>query len=185
MAKIDSFRAFITDGGVRPSQFKVELGFPTAIDAAEGTSRTAGIFLVKATSLPASTITPIEVPWRGRMAKVAGERVFQNWSVTIINDGGFLIRSALERWSNLIIEHESTNGTIPPNSYTAEMSVTQLDRNDLALRKYTMANCWPANIGEIQLDFGNTNSIEEYQVEFSVDYWTANDLPTTGQNASE
>lgn len=185
MAKIDSFRSFITDGGVRPSQFKVELGFPTGIDAGQGTSTTAGIFLIKATTLPASTITPIEVAWRGRMAKVAGERVFANWNVTIINDGKFLIRSALERWSNLIIEHEATNGTIPPNSYTADMVVSQLDRNDIVLRKYTMSNCWPAQISEIGLDFANTGSIEEYQVEFSVDYWTTIDLPTTGANASE
>ena len=177
MAKIDSFRSFITDGGVRPSQFRVELAWPTGLaNPNQGNSTQAGIFLVNATTLPASTIVPIEVPFRGRMAKVAGERQFANWNVTIINDGAFLIRGALERWSNLIIQHEATNGIIPPTAYTSEMAVTQLDRNDKVLRKYTMVNCWPSQISEIQLSFSNTNSIEEYQVEFSVDYWTADGL---------
>lgn len=171
MARIDQFRAVLAGGGARPSQFVVSLTFPTWVAA--GTAGQAGQFLVKATTLPASTITPIDVPFRGRIAKIAGERMFSNWQVTVLNDNDFLIRDALERWSAGILNHSRTNGIVAPTEYTADMFVTQLDRNDNALKTYRFFNCYPQNISEIGLDFGNTNQVEEFGVEFSVDYWTA------------
>lgn len=170
MATIDSFRTALTGGGARPSQFKVRMTFPKDLANIEATN--AGVFLIKAASLPASTVQTIEVPYRGRMTKVAGERVFGNWNVTILNDTDFLIRRALETWSSRMLNHTTTDGLIEPNSYTASMFVDQLGRDDKALRSYQMFNCFPTNIGEVGLNFGDTNSIQEYQVEFSVDYWT-------------
>lgn len=166
MAKIDEFRSFLQGGGARPSQFKVNLNIPGLADASR-----VGQFMVKATTLPSSLITPIDVPFRGRIAKIAGERQFQNWTVTILNDNDFKIRAALEEWSRNILEHDQTQGILPPSWYVTEMQVIQLDRNDNELRTYQFSNCFPQVIGEIGLDFGNTTAIEEYQVEFSVDYW--------------
>lgn len=171
MARIDTFRAQLIGGGARPSQFVVSLTFPTWVGA--GTAGLTGQFLVKAATLPASTITPIGVPFRGRIAKIAGEREFQNWNVTVLNDNDFIIRNALEVWSAGILNHAQTNGIVAPTDYTADMFVTQLDRNDNALKTYKFFNCFPQVVGEIALDFGNTNQIEEFPVEFSVDYWTA------------
>lgn len=170
MAKIDDFRARLSGGGARPSQFKVMLTFPSWVT--EGPYAAAsGEFLIKATTLPASTIAPIEVPYRGRMAKIAGERQFQNWNVTIINDNDFLIRNALESWSRGILENDDTYGRMEPSSYTSDMIVQQLDRNEGVLKEYKFFNCFPQVIGEIGLDFSATTQIEEYQVEFSIDYW--------------
>ena len=169
MARIDDFRAMLAGGGARPSQFKVTLIFPSWVGA--GSAGIAGQFLVKAATLPASVITPIEVPFRGRIAKIAGERQFANWNVTVLNDNDFLIRNALEKWSNGILNHTSTTGRLAPLDYTANLYVTQLDRNDMPIKEYRFANCFPQNVQEIQLDFGATTQIEEFQCEFSVDYW--------------
>lgn len=169
MAKIDQFRAFLYGGGARPSQFQVSINFPSWVNVPAPGAATA--FLVKAASLPASIITPIEVPFRGRIAKVAGERQFANWNVTVLNDNDFLIRNALEQWSNGILNHTQTNGRMAPTDYAIDLQVVQLDRNDVALKTYKFVNCFPQQISDIQLDFANTASIEEFQVEFSVDYW--------------
>ena len=169
MARIDDFRAMLAGGGARPSQFKVMLAFPAWVGG--NSAAQAGEFLIKATSLPASSIAPIDVPFRGRIAKIAGERQFANWSVTILNDNDFLIKNALETWSKGILEHSRTDGRLAPTSYTSDLVVQQLDRNDLMIKEYKFYNCFPQNIQEIQLDFGTTTQIEEYQVEFSIDYW--------------
>ena len=169
MARIDDFRAKLAGGGARPSHFKVMLTFPTWVGGTNAAK--SGEFLIKAASLPASIITPIEVPFRGRIAKVAGERQFANWNVTVLNDNDFLIRNAMEIWSRGILSHSSTNGRLAPSSYTADMIVQQLDRNDIAIKEYKFFNCFPQNVSEIGLDFGATTQIEEFQVEFSVDYW--------------
>lgn len=172
MARIDDFRAQLKGGGARPTQFRVQLVFPDFVSGGIAVAK-SGEFMIKATSLPASNIQPIEVPFRGRMAKIAGERVFANWNVVVLNDNDFLIRNAMEQWSKGILEHVRTNGRVAPTSYTTDLVVQQLDRNDNVTKQYKFVNCFPQTIGEIQLDFGNTTQIEEFQVEFSVDYWEA------------
>lgn len=171
MARIDSFRAQLSGGGARSSQFKVILTFPTWVSGTDAAVK--GEFLCKATALPASTISPILVPFRGRISKLAGEREFQNWNVTILNDNDFLIRNAMERWSKGILDHQSTVGRLASASYQTDMLVQQLDRNDNVIKQYKFFDCFPQVISEIQLDFGNTQQIEEFTVEFSVDYWDA------------
>lgn len=169
MAKIDSFRAQLAGGGARPSQFNVMLSFPSWVSGQDAAVK--GEFLVKGTSLPSSLIQPIIVPFRGRNTKLAGEREFQNWTVTVLNDNDFLIRNALERWSNGVLDYKSTTGRLASATYQTDMIVQQLDRNDLVIKQYKFYNCWPQMVGEIQLDFAATSQIEEFQVEFSIDYF--------------
>lgn len=172
MARIDDFRAFLTQGGARPTQFRVNLAFPQAIGVQQNGAGISGVFMCTSTSLPASTLQSIDVPYRGRTVKLAGERVFQNWQVRVLNDSNFIIRKAMESWSSKILGHESTAGVVVPTLYAVDMEVVQLDRNDMELRKYKFHNCFPTNISEISLDFGQITQIEEFNVEFSVDYWT-------------
>ncbi len=169
MSRIDTFRSYLAGGGARPSQFRVILTFPTWVAGNDAAAK--GEFLVKATSLPASILTPIQVPFRGRITKLAGEREFQNWNVQILNDNDFLIRNAMERWSKGVLDHSTTTGRLQSSSYQTDMIVQQLDRNDNVVKQYKFFNCFPQTIGEIPLDFGATSSIEEFPVEFSVDYW--------------
>lgn len=182
MARINDFRSYLTQGGARPSQFEVLLSFPTVASAGDAAQHAK--FMCVSASLPASTIQSIEIPYRGRMIKVAGERSFQNWNVTILNDGNFVIRRALERWSHAILNHGSTAGLVSPggsNGYATNLEVKQLGRaesynaEEQTQRHYIFHNCYPINISEIALDFGDTNNIERFNVEFSVDYWTTKD----------
>jgi hypothetical protein len=173
MANIDQFRAQLVGGGARASQFQVMLTFPSWVQAEYPSVAVNSSFLIKAATLPASNIQPIDVAFRGRMAKIAGERVFENWNVVVINDNNFLIRNALEFWSKGVLNHATTNGRIEPRSYIADLTVDQLDRNDVSLKQYKFYNCFPQVISEIQLDYANINTIEEFQVQFSVDYWQA------------
>lgn len=182
MSRIDDFRAQLQQGGARPSHFRVTLTQPNGLLGFQndpGASQTA-IFMCKGTSLPASRLIPIEVMYRGRPTKVAGDRIFDNWNVTVINDGTFQIRNMLESWSQAIANHSRTNGELFSVNYQTDMYVEQLDRNDAVLKTYKFHNCFPLNISEIGLDFAANNTIEEFGVEFSIDYWTSN---TTDQSS--
>jgi hypothetical protein len=167
--RIDDFRAKLLGGGARPNQFRVQLTFPTWVGG--NIAADAGQFLVRSASLPRSNIIPIDVPFRGRVAKIAGDRMFDNWQIDVLNDNDFVIRNALERWSAGILNHTNAGGRLAPTSYTTNMIVQQLDRNDMVVKEYKFYNCFPQVVGDIRLDAANMQAIEEYNVEFSVDYY--------------
>ena len=186
---ISNFKSQLTGGGARPNLFEVELNFPTGSGqslgfmsndsnpaAATQTLSTSGVsdkvpFLVKAAALPASNITPVEVPFRGRILKVAGERTFDSWTVTVLNDTDFRIRTVMEQWMNGISRLTNGSGETNPTDYTADAAVTQLDRNGGPLREYNFIGLFPTNISEIALSMDTTDTIEEFTVEFQVLYW--------------
>ena len=186
---ISQFKSNLAGGGVRPNLFEVELNFPNGSGqslgfmsndstptAATQTLTTSGVgdkvpFMVKAAALPASNITPVEVPFRGRILKVAGERTFDSWTVTVLNDADFKIRTVMEQWMNGISRLTNGSGEVNPTDYTADAEVTQLDRNGGELRKYEFIGLFPTNISEIALSMDTTDTIEEFTVEFQVLYW--------------
>ena len=198
---ITSFKSQLTGGGARPNLFEVELAFPTASNlnfmsnASTPTTETASLttsgvsdkvpFLVKAAALPASNITPISVPFRGRELKVAGERTFDSWTVTVLNDADFKIRTVMEEWMNAISRLTNGSGEVNPTDYTADAAVYQLDRNGNTLRKYNFLGLFPTNVSEIALSMDTTDTIEEFTVEFQVLYWTASAITSgTGTSAT-
>ena len=186
---ISNFKSQLTGGGARPNLFEVELNFPNGSGqslgfmsndstptAATQTLTTSGVgdkvpFMVKAANLPASNITPVEVPFRGRILKVAGERTFDSWTVTVLNDTDFKIRTVMEQWMNGISRLTNGSGETNPTDYTADATVTQLDRNGGELREYDFIGLFPTNISEIPLSMDTTDTIEEFTVEFQVLYW--------------
>ena len=131
---ITAFKSKLSGGGARPNLFEVEIpSFPEA--AGQNTWRTGDNqesdtfrFLCKAASLPASTVTPVEIPFRGRILKVAGDRTFDVWSTTIINDENFIIRNAFETWMQGISKHSNATGATDPGSYMTYALVHQLGR---------------------------------------------------------
>lgn len=183
MSRIDDFRANLTGGGARPSHFRVELNFPPIAGAEGVISALQAPFMIKAASLPASILQPIEVPFRGRFTKVAGDRVFSNWNIQVLNDNNMHLRNAFETWSSNIAGHANTNGLLAPSSYQIDARVFQLDRNDNIVKAYKFHGVWPQNVSDIGLNFADANSVEEFSVELSVDYWvtesTAMNLATT------
>ena len=184
---IDDFKGKLVGGGARPNLFEVQIQLPAGLSiASPGAGSEQSIeekmrFMVKAAQLPASTVGDIPVAFRGRILHVAGDRTFEPWTVTIINDTDFSIRSAMERWSNAINNHKYDSGVIDPNVYQQDATVLQLgrlpDREGTkqipVLRKYKFHGIYPTQITAIDLDYGSTDTIEEFQVQFSVNWWEA------------
>lgn len=191
---ISDFKSALQGGGARPNLFEVAIpNLPVAADATwDTTSQTNFNFLCKAAALPASNIAPIEVPFRGRTLKVAGDRTFDTWTVTIINDEDFAIRTAMETWMNGISKLDNASGATNPSSYMSDAFVYQLGKgaskgrfstshNGIEgtesgirpLRTYQFFDIFPTNVAQIDLSYDNTDAVEEYTVEFQVQYWQA------------
>ena len=130
--------------------------------------------MIKAAQLPSSVIAPITVPFRGRQLQVAGDRTFEAWGVTVINDTNFALRNAFERWMNGINAHAANTGLIRPTSYQADLAVEQLNKDGAVLKKYDFRGCWVSSISAIDLSYDAENTIEEFGVEFQVTYWESN-----------
>ena len=177
---ITDFKSKMSGGGARPNLFEVELVFPDPI-AIENDVKEKSRFLVKAAQLPASNITPIEVNFRGRILKIAGDRTFDTWTVTVINDVDFAIRSAFEKWMNFINKMEDATGAQDPAAYQPDAYVHQLDRDGSTLRTYKFHDVFPTNISAVDLSYETVDSVEEFTVEFQVQWWEA--IKGTGANA--
>ena len=177
---ITDFKSKMAGGGARPNLFEVELVFPDPI-AIENDVKEKSRFLVKAALLPASNITPIEVNFRGRILKIAGDRTFDTWTVTVINDVDFSIRSAMEKWMDFINSMEDATGAQDPALYQPDAYVHQLDRDGSTLRSYKFHDIFPTNISAVDLSYETVDSVEEFTVEFQVQWWEA--IKGIGANA--
>ena len=172
LRKISDFKSKLTGGGARPNLFEVELAFPDAVAIANDVLQKSR-FLVKAAALPASTIAPVEIPFRGRILKVAGDRTFETWTITVINDTDFVIRSAMEKWMNVINKLDDATGLTDPDAYHKDAFVHQLDLDGSILRSYKFWDIFPTNISTIDLSYETTDTIEEFTVEMQVHWWEA------------
>ena len=171
---ISDFKSKLTGGGARPNLFEVELAFPNAAKPDnENEVLEKARFLVKAAALPASTIAQIDVPFRGRILKIAGDRTFETWTITVINDVDFSIRSAFEKWMNAINKMNDATGIINPIDYQKDATVHQLNRNGDILRSYKFWDVFPTNISTIDLNYETTDTVQEFTVEMQVHYWEA------------
>jgi hypothetical protein len=170
MATVDDFKSKLIGGGARANLFKATLTFPAY---ASGDSELAQ-FMCKAAQLPGSTIGQIDIPFRGRQLKIAGDRVFENWTVTIINDSGMEVRDAFERWSNGINEHVANGGLTNPADYMTDMAIDQLDKAGSTTKTYTIRSAYPVNISPIDVSNDSADTIEEFTVEFAYQYWESN-----------
>ncbi len=170
---IEEFKAALSGGGVRPTMFQVEMTFPDSVVIDPAQSTDEGVFLIKASNLPASNIGSIDVPFRGRKLKVSGDRTFDDWNVTVTNDISFGLRKGFEKWSELIQNMNYVMGAGELNEYFATAIVRQLDRDGNQLRAYAFQGIWPTSVSEVALDFDSVDTVEEYQVTFKVQYWSA------------
>jgi len=171
LRKITDFKSKLVGGGARSNLFEVVLSFPDIAPASSEVLEKSR-FLVKAANLPASNISDITVPFRGRVLHVAGDRTFDSWSITVINDTDFAIRSAFEKWMNSINRVSDATGSTDPASYQADAFVYQLDRSGDTLRAYHFYDIFPTNIAPINLSY-DTEGIQEFTVEMQVHWWEA------------
>jgi len=167
---VDDFKSKLRGGGARPNLFKATVNFPTyAGGDVELTS-----FLCEAAQLPISQIGLVTVPFRGRQLKVAGDRTFEPWNVTIINDTDFTIRDSMERWMNGINGHSANTGLVNPVDYQADLLVEQLDKDESVLKRYNFRGCFPTAVSAIELSYASVDEIERFTVEFQIQYWESN-----------
>jgi len=171
LRKITDFKSKLSGGGARSNLFEVVLSFPD-IAPADVTVLDKSRFLVESAALPGSVITSLDVAFRGRTLKVAGDRTFESWTVTIINDTDFSIRSAFENWMNKINRLSDNTGVTNPALYHADAFVYQLDRDGSTLRAYHFYDLFPTSISAIQLAY-ETDAIQEFTVEMQVLWWEA------------
>ena len=192
---LDAFKGRMVGGGARPNLFECELYFPDAAiphDTSKDALSDKTRFLVKAASLPASTVATIPIAYRGRELKIAGDRSFANWTITIINDVDFNIRTAFERWSNLINKNEDNAGRTNPVDYQQDMFVRQLGRSNLqgkvptsgvqipVLKQYKFLGAYPVNVTEIALSYDTADAIETFDVEMAYQWYDI--LDPSGQS---
>jgi hypothetical protein len=165
-------------GGARPSHFQVSLQLPSNLEIPNKDVFQRKIsFLASAASLPASTITPIEVSYFARKIKVAGSRTFEDWTITVLNDEDFALRGAFEAWSNAINGRTSNlrqNGaTSSPESYKTDALVKQFakDSETTPIRKYRFQGLFPTAVSTIELNWNTDSEIETFTVNFAYDLW--------------
>ena len=191
--KLNNFLSKIGEG-VKPNMFVVDISWPQDLDnRPEGDNRELVNLLCKSTALPASNIGVIEVPFRGRTVKIAGDRTFDTWSATFFNDKDFKIRTYFEKWLEQINTHESNNAPlfVPTNStagYMATVKVKQMRKDDREsgsiLRQYDLLHAFPTSVSQIDLAYDSNDQIEEFSVEFQYSYWTSPASPESNLNAT-
>lgn len=206
---LEDFKARLVGGAARPNLFEVEMNFPsfaTSANSGSGTDQTRSVselsrFMIKSANLPASNVGVIEVPFRGRTLKIAGDRTFDVWTITIINDIDFSIRTAFEKWMNAINKHDDNSGLINPAQYQRDAIVKQFGRTSIAsaqsnvvspittqagdsipvLKAYKFYGIFPTAVSAIDLSYDSSDSIEEFTVDLQVQWWDALDPSGTTQ----
>ena len=163
MGNIDDFKANLIGGGARANQFRVTLTPPSGIAIGLDVRRTS--FLVTATNLPASNLTEMPIPFRGRNIYITGDRPApEPWEVTVYNDTDFMIRNAMELWQNGINSYVDNTGVISPSDYQTDLTVEQLDRDDTVLKSDIFRNAFPLTIGQIDLSSAEATDIETFPI---------------------
>ena len=185
LRSISAFKSKLLDGGARANLFEVQLdNVPDGILVEDGWNTDLAesfSFLCKASALPASNLSSIDVPFRGRSLKVAGDRTIDPWTITIINDGNMAIRQVMEAWMEGITRLDNAAGTSNPMAYMGQATVFQLGRsgelnnesiteqsNHVVLGRYRFLDIFPTNVSQIDVSYDSTDTIEEFTVEFSV-----------------
>ena len=172
MAIIDDFKANLIGGGARANQYRVTVTPPPGI--AIGLDVRRASFLVTASSLPAQTLGEIAIPFRGRNIYIAGDRTFDDpWTTTFMNDTDFMVRNAMELWSNGINDLANNTGVISPADYQSDLTVEQLDRDDTVLKSYIFRSAWPTSVGAVELTNDTADAIETFEVTWRYQHFEA------------
>lgn len=177
--RIDDFKTALAQGGARANLFKCTVFWPNADITGQADTNIGGdalhSFMIKTASLPGSTVNVIPVPFRGRQLKVTGDRVFDDWSVTVTNDNNFAVRNAFERWHDAIngaVTNVSGNGINAArfDTYVGNIEIDQLGRDGNPIKRYRLIGAWPTQVGNINVSFDDGN-IEEFEVGFTYQWF--------------
>lgn len=177
---VAEFRSQMTGDGARPNLFSVSLTFPSFVNGAVEASRKV-TFMAKAAQLPGSSMGQVPVYYFGREMKFVGNRSFADWTITIINDEDFTVRNTMERWMNSLNSHTGNVRDVnaaSPSGYSVDAEVIQYGKTGNELKKYNFVGMFPVDLTPIALDWGSNDTIEEFDVTFAYQYWTAAESTT-------
>ena len=160
---VEQFKSALTNGGVRPNQFAVQLSFPTYVAGAANSVRKSP-FLVNVAELPGQIINPAIVLYRGREVKFSGDRIYAPWTITVLNDSSMSIRSGIEQWMAGMEDLQTKVGRLNPAVYQKNLDVFQLDRNGNVLKSYQLLDCFPVDLSPVALDFGANDQISTFTI---------------------
>ena len=172
MANINDFKAKLAGGGARSNQFKVTMPFPGYAQVGGEIEDLA--FLCRSTQLPDMTIGIVNVPFRGRNIKIAGDRTIGEWPITCYNDTNFKLRNAFERWQNGINNMSDNEGLTNPVDYQVDAFVDHLDRNGNTVKSYTLRGVFPTVVAPIELTYDEQTAIEQFDVTFNYQFFESN-----------
>ena len=172
MANINDFKAQLKGGGARANQFQVTMPFP-GFAAIGGESRVMS-YLCQATHLPGMTLGEVDVKFRGRSLYIAGDRTFEAWTTTIMNDTDFALRNAFERWMNAINAMSDNSGLENPSDYMVDAFVDHLDRAGQVIKAYTFRGMWPLSVGAIELTAAEAGEVETFEVSLRYQFFESN-----------
>ena len=167
---INEIRSQLSLGGARPALFQVIMNNP-----ANPAGDAKLPFMARAAQIPASTVGTIEVPYFGRKIKIAGDRTFAEWTVTVVNDEDFLIRNAMEEWMNAInshVENLREFAAAGPSDYKTDATVTQFSKTGAPIREYKFVGIFPTDLAEIPVSWESIDEIQQFDITFQYDYWT-------------
>ena len=173
---VNQFRTQLVGDGARPNLFEVRLNFPSYVTN-KSTAAVKSSFLARTAQLPGSTVGMVGMYYFGREVKFAGNRTFADWTVTVINDENFALRRAFESWMQGINENQlnlraaSAQGSGTPNSYASDANVIQYSKAGAIIKQYKFVGIFPTDVAAIDLDWGSNDTIEEFSVNFAIQYW--------------
>lgn len=178
-AAISDFLSNFQGGGYRPNRYEVVMTFPNGVPNNTAAATKIG-FTCKAASIPGSNMGVAEVPYMGRMAKIPGDKTWDDWNVTILLDTDFISRDVFERWHDLILGFDSnvaTQGFANPITAFAQAQVYAKDRYDNIIKRYVVKSMWPTTIGEVTLGYDQNDQIAEFQCTFAINGWKSEATP--------
>ena len=183
---IQEIQSKLVSGGARPNLFEVQIRNP--VDQLGDTELK---FLCRAAQMPASSIGTLEVPYFGRKIKLAGDRTFAEWTVTVMQSETMLVRNAMEKWSNEINSHVGNKRALNPGQgrtiggYKTDATVTHFQKDGAESRRYRFIGLWPSEISPIDLDWSTTDTLEEYTVTFQYDLWINERIGSVGPSTDQ
>jgi hypothetical protein len=166
---VNLFAGNMALGGARPTLFSVQITNPI-----NGSADIQVPFMVKGSSIPAATLGMIELPYFGRKVKIAGDRTYEDWTTSVLNDEDFGIRNAIEEWSHAIntpVGNVANLGSASPSQYKSDAQITQFSKTGIPIRTYNFVGLWPTTVAAIELAWDSNDQIEEFEVTWAYDYW--------------
>ena len=173
---VNEFRSQMAGDGARPNLFEVSMPFPSF--ASPANAQTKLTFMCKTAQLPGSTVGVVPVQYFGRELKFVGNRTFADWTISVINDEDFIVRNAFERWMNGINSHNFNVRNplaLAPLGYSVDAEVSQFGKQGNTLKKYRFVGVYPTDITPIDVDWGSNDTIEEFSVTLTYQWWDAVD----------